>query len=90
VLWRTFSAAGAEPLRHDAWRKYCPPPGARLGWSTPVGQVPYGTGTRMKIKFTRAMIRAALSGALDLVAYEKDATFNLDVPTTCPDVPATC
>ena len=48
---------------------------------------PYGTGTRMKIAFTRAMIRAALSGALDKVAYERDAIFNLDVPASCPDVP---
>ena len=29
---------------------------------------PYGVGTRMKIAYTRAMIRAALSGALDQVA----------------------
>ena len=48
----------------------------------------YGTGTRMKIAHTRAMIRAALSGALDQVAYEKDPIFNIDVPTSCPDVPA--
>jgi phosphoenolpyruvate carboxykinase (ATP) len=42
----------------------------------------------MKIAYTRAMIRAALSGALDGVAYERDAIFNLDVPTSCPEVPA--
>jgi phosphoenolpyruvate carboxykinase (ATP) len=48
---------------------------------------PYGAGTRIKIKFTRAMIRAALAGALDTVAYERDPTFNVDMPTTCPDVP---
>jgi phosphoenolpyruvate carboxykinase (ATP) len=42
----------------------------------------------MKIKYTRAMIRAALSGALDDVKYEHDPVFNLDVPTSCPDVPA--
>ena len=34
----------------------------------------------MKIKHTRAMIRAALSGALDHVAYDRDPRFNLDVP----------
>jgi phosphoenolpyruvate carboxykinase (ATP) len=33
------------------------------------------------------MIRAALAGALDTVPYQKDALFNLDVPTECPDVP---
>jgi phosphoenolpyruvate carboxykinase (ATP) len=48
----------------------------------------YGTGKRMKIAYTRAMIRAALSGALDGVSYQKDPVFNLDVPTSCPDVPA--
>jgi phosphoenolpyruvate carboxykinase (ATP) len=49
---------------------------------------PYGTGARMRIAYTRAMINAALSGALDAVPYQRDAVFNLDVPTTCPDVPA--
>ena len=49
---------------------------------------PYGTGRRMKIADTRATIRAALSGALDQVGYEKDPMFNLDVPSSCPDVPA--
>jgi len=48
----------------------------------------YGTGQRMKIAYTRAMIRAALSGALDGVAYERDERFNLEVPTSCPEVPA--
>ena len=53
------------------------------GWSGG----PYGTGHRMKIAYTRAMITAALSGALDHVTYEKDPLFNLDVPVTCPGVP---
>jgi phosphoenolpyruvate carboxykinase (ATP) len=48
---------------------------------------PYGIGIRMKIAHTRAMIRAALSGALDGVQYETDALFNLSVPMTCPGVP---
>ena len=49
---------------------------------------PYGVGKRMRIAHTRAMIRAAVSGALDAVAYETDPTFNLEVPQECPDVPA--
>ncbi len=49
---------------------------------------PYGVGTRMKIAHTRAMINAALSGALDGVSYDRDPIFNLDVPTGCPGVPA--
>ena len=48
----------------------------------------YGTGTRMKIAHTRAMINAALSGALDGVQYEIDPIFNVDVPTHVPGVPA--
>jgi phosphoenolpyruvate carboxykinase (ATP) len=48
---------------------------------------PYGVGHRMKIAFTRLMIRAALSGALDSVPYERDPVFNLEVPASCPDVP---
>jgi phosphoenolpyruvate carboxykinase (ATP) len=48
---------------------------------------PYGTGTRMKIAYTRAMITAALTGQLDKVAYKRDAVFNIDVPTSCPGVP---
>jgi phosphoenolpyruvate carboxykinase (ATP) len=41
----------------------------------------------MKIAYTRAMIRAALAGTLDAVAYERDPVFNVDVPTSCPGVP---
>ncbi|MBI2833416.1 MAG: phosphoenolpyruvate carboxykinase [Acidobacteria bacterium] len=48
---------------------------------------PYGTGTRMKIAHTRAMIRAALSGELDGVPYERDPVFNVEIPTACPGVP---
>ena len=49
---------------------------------------PYGVGTRMKIAYTRAMIRAALSGALDTSTYEKDARLQPRHPDelsrTCP------
>ena len=49
---------------------------------------PYGVGSRMPIRFTRAMIRAALAGELDSVPYNADPIFNLAVPAACPDVPA--
>ena len=49
---------------------------------------PYGLGTRMKIAHTRAMIRAALAGELDAVSYQTDRIFNIDVPQSCPGVPA--
>jgi phosphoenolpyruvate carboxykinase (ATP) len=34
------------------------------------------------------MIRAALGGALDVVAFDTDPVFNLEIPATCPGVPA--
>ena len=49
---------------------------------------PYGVGSRMKIAHTRAMINAALSGALSAVACQRDPIFNVDVPTSCPGVPS--
>ena len=47
----------------------------------------FGEGTRMELSYTRAMIRAALSGALDDTAYETEPFFGLAVPKSCPDVP---
>jgi len=48
---------------------------------------PYGTGSRMKLKYTRAMITAALNGDLNSVAYKHDPFFGLAVPQSCPNVP---
>jgi phosphoenolpyruvate carboxykinase (ATP) len=48
----------------------------------------YGTGERMKLKFTRAMITAALEGKLDNVEFKTHEVFGLSMPTSCPDVPA--
>lgn len=47
----------------------------------------YGTGSRIKLKYTRAMVDAALNGELDKVEYIKDELFHVNVPTTCPNVP---
>jgi phosphoenolpyruvate carboxykinase (ATP) len=49
---------------------------------------PYGVGHRMTLRHTRALLTAALGGALDAVAYETDPVFGLARPATCPDVPA--
>jgi phosphoenolpyruvate carboxykinase (ATP) len=48
---------------------------------------PYGIGKRISIKYTRAMLSAALSGALNEVSYTKDPIFGFEVPDSCPDVP---
>lgn len=49
---------------------------------------PYGTGSRMKLKYTRAMIAAALNGQLNEVAYKTHPVFNLQMPVSCPNVPS--
>jgi phosphoenolpyruvate carboxykinase (ATP) len=53
------------------------------GWSGGA----YGTGERMKIGYTRAMVRAALNGDLAGVGTTADPVFGLHVPEACPDVP---
>ena len=45
-------------------------------------------GSRMKLKYTRAMVTAALNGDFDNVEYKHDDVFNLDVPQSCPNVPS--
>ena len=47
----------------------------------------YGEGSRVELSFTRAMIKAALSGALSKVEYSTHPIFGLEFPKTCPDVP---
>jgi phosphoenolpyruvate carboxykinase (ATP) len=47
----------------------------------------YGTGSRMKLSYTRSMITAALNGWLEGVEYKTDPVFGLAVPQSCPNVP---
>ncbi len=47
----------------------------------------YGVGSRMKIRYTRAMLNAALDGELDNVAFAIDSRFGFEVPESCPNVP---
>jgi len=49
---------------------------------------PYGVGSRMKLKHTRAMISAALEGELDNVSFIIHPIFGLAMPTSCPNVPS--
>ncbi len=53
------------------------------GWSGGA----YGSGSRMKIAHTRAMVRALLSGALDSVDTTPDPVFGLHIPSAVGDVP---
>jgi len=53
------------------------------GWSGGA----YGVGKRMNLKYTRAMITAAMKGELDNVEYKAHDIFGVLVPQTCPNVP---
>jgi phosphoenolpyruvate carboxykinase (ATP) len=72
-------ALGERIARHDVrvWL-------VNTGWTGG----PFGVGTRMKIAYTRAMIAAALSGALDYEGYRHHPIFNVEMPTSCLDVPS--
>lgn len=51
---------------------------------------PYGVGTRMKLKYTRAMINAVLNGDLGLYSYDEyhiHSVFGVAQPRSCPGVP---
>ncbi|HVZ13217.1 MAG TPA: phosphoenolpyruvate carboxykinase [Bauldia sp.] len=55
------------------------------GWSGG----PFGIGKRMRLDWTRALLDAALSGALDDATFRVDEWFGFEVPLGVPDVPAT-
>ena len=48
----------------------------------------YGVGSRIKLKYTRAIIHAIHSGALENVETTKDERFGFEIPTSCPEVPS--
>jgi phosphoenolpyruvate carboxykinase (ATP) len=92
----TFSTCFGAPFLPLAPDRYAKMLGEKIArhrarvWLVNTGWTggPFGVGKRMKIAHTRAMIRAALAGTLDDVAFEKDPIFNLDIPTACDGVPS--
>jgi phosphoenolpyruvate carboxykinase (ATP) len=91
----TFSACFGAPFMPRPPAVYAAMLGERLAkhdvpvWFVNTGWTggPYGTGERMNIGHTRAMVRAALSGALNDVPTVVDPIFRVAVPTACQDVP---
>ena len=47
----------------------------------------YGVGSRMKLSYTRTMVRAAIEGKLNDVETIQDAVFGLHIPTKVEGVP---
>ena len=90
-----FSACYGAPFMPLHPRRYAELLGERInthgakvwlintGWSGG----PYGTGKRLDIPHTRAMVNAALDGKLDDVPTWTDPVFGVEVPETCPGVP---
>jgi phosphoenolpyruvate carboxykinase (ATP) len=48
----------------------------------------YGTGSRFKLAYTRAMVTAILNGSLAQARFEPDPIFGLPIPVAVPGVPA--
>lgn len=53
------------------------------GWSGG----PYGIGSRIRIPYTRTMVKAALNGSLKNIQTKKDPIFNVLIPVSCPGIP---
>jgi len=49
---------------------------------------PFGVGKRISIRYTRALLNAALAGRLNGVEFRQDPVFRFEVPVECADVPA--
>lgn len=73
-----------EMLRQKLLQHQVPVWLLNTGWSGG----PYGVGQRFSIKHTRALLSAALDGQLDGVELQRNEIFNLQVPVSCPNVPA--
>ena len=92
----TFSACFGAPFMPLHPTKYAEMLGEKMkefsvdvwlintGWSG--GE--YGVGNRISLKYTRAMITAALSNQLNNVEYITHKVFGLNMPTSCPNVPS--
>jgi phosphoenolpyruvate carboxykinase (ATP) len=48
----------------------------------------HGTGKRIELKYTRALITAALRGELNNVEFDTHEVFGISIPVTCPNVPS--
>jgi phosphoenolpyruvate carboxykinase (ATP) len=91
----TFSTLFGEPFMPLRTERYAEMFGERLdeygtqvylvntGWSGGA----FGTGSRIKLAYTRAMVTAALNGDLEKAEYIHDDRFNLEIPVNVAGVP---
>ncbi|NRB49267.1 MAG: phosphoenolpyruvate carboxykinase (ATP) [Saprospiraceae bacterium] len=92
----TFSACFGAPFMPLHPTQYAEMLGKKLAsgevnvWLVNTGWTagPYGTGHRISLRYTRAMISAALQGNLAEVEFSREPVFGLAIPAHCPGVPA--
>jgi phosphoenolpyruvate carboxykinase (ATP) len=92
----TFSACFGAPFLPRPASTYASLLGEKLRrhsaqcWLVNTGWVggPFGVGERMKLRYTRAMLNAALSGELKDIPTEPHPVFRVAVPKSCPGVPS--
>ena len=92
----TFSTLFGEPFMPLPAEKYAEMLGEKLDkYNTKVYLVntgwtggPYGVGSRMKLKYTRSMITAALTGEIENAKFIHDDLFNVEIPQSIKDVPS--
>jgi phosphoenolpyruvate carboxykinase (ATP) len=92
----TFSACFAAPFLPRNPSAYAQLLGKKLRrteaqcWLVNTGWIggPHGVGQRIWLRYTRAMLKAALAGGLSGVQFKPHPVFGFDVPLSCPDVPA--
>jgi len=90
----TFSACFGAPFLPQDPKMYAQMLGDKLRehdaqvWLVNTGWTggAFGEGERMPIQATRALLHAALSGALDDVQYRDDPVFGFEVPRSVPGV----
>lgn len=81
MVWHPtkYATMLADKLRRHGARAWL----VNTGWTGGA----YGVGERMKLPYTRAMVKAAVEGALDRVQTKTEPVFGLAIPTKVPDVP---
>ncbi|WP_426349553.1 phosphoenolpyruvate carboxykinase (ATP) [Alloiococcus sp. CFN-8] len=91
----TFSTCFGEPFMPLHPKKYAKLLGEKIdkygvrvymvntGWI----EGPYGTGRRIPLKYTRAMVSAAVDGTLEEMGWRLHEGLDLLVPKSCPMVP---
>lgn len=92
----TFSACFGEPFLPLHPGKYAAMLGDKIlahkvnVWMINTGWIggAYGTGSRIKLSYTRAMITAVLEGKLNKIDFEAHPIFRVMMPVSCSAVPA--